>query len=101
MKTTQWWTANGTDVQFSFEHKLDATPNFIVGSPWTQDSIGDDGNRNPVTANYWFTADETFVYLNYPANQPPNASVNEDPNIFFSFKVEVITSFVGGRPNDR
>lgn len=100
MQTTQWWAANGTDVQFSFEHGLGVTPNFIMGSPLNQDSIGTDGNRNPI-ANYWFTADDTCVYVNYPATQPPNASPNEDPNIYFSFKVEVITSFADGRPNDQ
>lgn len=100
MQTTQWWIANGTDVQFSFEHKLGVKPNFIIGSPLSQDSIGIDGVGNSV-GNYWFTADETYVYLNYPVGYPPTASINEEPNIYFSLKVEVITSFVGGRPNDR
>ncbi len=97
MQTTQWWTANGTDTQFSFEHKLGAKPNFIIGSPLTRDCIE---NRSG-SINYWFSADETNVYVNYPADQTPDTSPDENPNIFFSFKVEVITSFVGGRPNDR
>lgn len=100
MKTTQGWVANGTDVQFSFEHKLGYKPNFIMGSPLTDDSIGTDGNGNRV-AMYWFTADETCAYVNYPAGFPPNAAIDENPNIIFSLNVKVITSFVGGRPNDR